>query len=467
MPHQRAAVEKIRASRTRVGAFFMEPGTGKTAALIALAHLRRTRFNRLVWFCPVSLKATARAEWLRHTDLSDADVYVFDDMTHEETIPRTALVFIVGIESMSSSARVVLAVRSLITTETFVVVDESGYIKTPAALRTERIRVVSKHCRYRHILTGTPVTQGVQDLYAQMRFLDPDILGYRSFYSFSRNHLEYHPDRPDLVVRTHNVGHLAARIAPYVYQVTKDECLDLPEKLYEYHTIDLTCAQREAYQRAKDEFLSIERDEVRDYDLFRLFTALQQIVCGFWKRNGTYLIYDHERLKILDTILTTIPDDARVIIWTKYHFCVQGILAHLQQHYGAECAVPFFGLVRPSEREATLVRFREGAVRFLVATPATGGHGLTLNEAAHVVFYTNSFNYAERVQAEDRCHRIGQTHTVTYYDIIATRTIDERIQDALVRKENVLDAFRRKVEQVKDASRAEVRIMRKELVQTL
>src|SRR5690606_17383086 len=164
--------------------------------------------------------------------------------------------YIVGIESMSDSARVILTVNQLVTERTFCIVDESTYIKGHSAWRTQRITVIGQRSRYRLILTGTPITQGVQDLYSQMRFLSPKILGYNSFYSFARNHLEYSDRYPGLIVRAHNTEYLAAKIRPYVYQITKDDAgLELPEKLHETYSTYLTVEQKEAYQAAKHELL--------------------------------------------------------------------------------------------------------------------------------------------------------------------------------------------------------------------
>jgi len=107
-----------------------------------------------------------------------------------------------------------------------VICDESSYIKGHSAIRTNRITYISSRAKYRLALTGTPISQGVEDLFAQMRFLSPKILGYRSFYSFAANHLEYSDKYPGMVVRAHNLEYIAAKIQPYVYQVTKEECLD-------------------------------------------------------------------------------------------------------------------------------------------------------------------------------------------------------------------------------------------------
>lgn len=446
--HQQAAVNKI--YRLRVGGLFMEMGTGKTRAAIELACLRQHRIDHVVWLCPVSLKRTIAAEWRKHTDLAADAIYVFDERTDETLLKQQqARVSIVGIESVSASNRVVLALNQLITNRSFVVLDESSYIKGPYAKRTERLTLMAARARYRLILTGTPLTQGVQDLFSQMKFLSPQILGYRSFYSFAANHLEYSEKYKGLVVRAHNTGILAAKLAPYTYQVTKNECLDLPAKLYDRYYFELTHAQRAAYWQAKEELLlSVPEDEITVYDIFRLFTALQQIVCGFWNhKTRGLLLFPHRRLETLDKIVRAIPTGKKIIVWAKYRYCVDAIAAVLAAEHGP--VARWDGTLSERDRAVEIDRFRSGA-RFFVATPATGGHGLTLNEAHHVVFYTNEFKYANRAQAEDRCHRLGQTLPVTYVDIIAEQTIDERIQHAIAKKEDIFKSFQRKLDLIKD-----------------
>lgn len=459
MPHQAAAVEKV--GRLRVGALFMEMGTGKSRTAIELAVKRQERISRVVWFCPVGLRETVRQEILKHTRCGAEDIYAFDDHTRQATLPREATWYVVGIESMSASRRVILAVNSLIDSRAMVIVDESSYIKGPRAKRTDWITRVAERARYRLLLTGTPISNGVQDLFAQMRFLSPQILGYRSFYSFANNHLEYSKNYPGMIVRTHNTGWLAARIAPYTYQVTKAECLTLPGKLYETRHCLMTGDQAGLYEQAKDDLLmSLPLDHaLSSYTIFRLFTALQEIVCGFWNRYPEpgarrseprvpeMLTCSHNRLETLRGIIQDVPAGEKVIVWAKYRRVIDEICAGISD-LGEP--VPFHGGLRPRERTAAIERFR-GAGRFFVATPGCGGHGLTLNEAAHVVFYTNDFKYSERLQAEDRCHRIGQTRPVTYVDIVCSSSIDQRIQNALANKQGVVESFRREVNRTRDA----------------
>lgn len=459
-------MEKLR--RSRVGGLFMEMGTGKTRAAIELAWLRRERIDRVVWFCPVSLKETIRYEIGKHT--AGAAVHVFDHLTTMTNLPD-ALWYIVGIESMSSSNRVTLAVNALITDRSFAIVDESSYIKGHDSRRTQRITLLAERARYRLILTGTPISQGVVDLFAQMKFLSPKILGYRSFYSFAANHLVYSDKFPGQIVRSLRTDHLAAKIQPYTYQVTKAECLDLPAKLYETRYCALTAEQVRRYRQAKDEILLLldESEEYDPYIIFRLFGALQQIVCGYWNRRDPWtgrmerIEMEHHRVDILLAILRDVPVDEKVVVWSKYHYSIREIVAALRKTYGVDTAAEFHGRLSERERHAEIDRWRaDKSTRFLVATQTAGGHGLTLNEANHVVFYSNEFKYATRLQAEDRCHRIGQTRPVTYVDIVCTDTIDDRISAALARKANAAEEFRRQVDAVKDD-----KAMMKEIIKTL
>lgn len=468
MAHQVAAVEKIKP--TRVGGLFMEMGTGKSRTAIELVQKRSRKTDHAVWFCPVSLKETVRQEILKHTNCTD--ICVFDDKTTELNVPSVRW-YVVGIESMSSSQRVILAVKKLITERTFIILDESSYIKGHYAKRTERITYMSKDARYRLALTGTPLSQGVVDLFSQMRFLSPLILGYHSFYSFAANHLEYSEKFPGMIARAHNLSYLAAKIQPYVYQVTKAECLKLPRKLYETRYFARTDEQYHWYQVAKDEILADLLDDRDDtLAIFRLFTALQEIVSGFWNRridsnidsnvdgkmdgkmDGNeyeFIEFEHERIGTLMEIVADIPENEKIIIFAKFRYDVTGIKLALKKEYGSGCIALFTGDTPVNKRKGEVEGFRNNtAVRFFLTTQSCGGHGLTLNEAHYVIFYNNGFKYSERLQAEDRCHRIGQDCSVTYIDICCACGIDERIQKALNKKSNLVADFKEQVDKVKN-----------------
>ena len=445
MPHQKDAVAKL--LPTRISGLFADMGTGKTRIVTELIHHRQNRVSKVVYFCPVSLKETVRQEIAKHTTLED--VYVFDDKTSTRHLPKASW-YIVGIESMSSSARVICAVNQLVDSNTYAIVDESSYIKGHRALRTERITRICEHAKYRTIMTGTPLSQGVVDLYAQMRFLSPKILGYPSFYSFATNHLEYSERFHGMVVRAHNTEYLAAKIKPYVYQITKEECLNLPAKLYETRYCSLTGSQRYHYDKVKDEVLDETKpDEWDSVAVFRLFTALQEIVSGFLHWKGKNYEFDCERPQLLIDTIHDINPSEKVIIFCKFQYDMDTICSTLTKEFGEDSVSKFDGRDNEKKRQRAVDKFRSES-RFLVVTQATGGHGFNFQElASYVIFYNNGFKYSEREQAEDRVHRIGQTKRPVYIDLYCTSSIDERIANALSRKASVVAEFRQDMEKAK------------------
>jgi SNF2 family DNA or RNA helicase len=454
LAHQRAAAEKMLS--TRVGALFMDMGTGKSRTAIELAAARQDRIDKVVWFTLVSLKETVRHEIKKHTTATDADICLFDQRTSDAAIPAAGW-YVIGLESMGSSSRVTLAVNKLVTTRTMVIVDESSYIKGHRAKRTNRVTALAERARYRLILTGTPISQGVQDLFSQMRFLSPRILGYRSWYSFARNHLEYSDRYLGLIVNTHNEEWLAAKIQPYVYQVTKDECLDLPVKLSESYYCRLTAEQREYYDRAKQDFF----EDVMAYDrpnsqfqssipIFRLFSRLQSICCGFSRGDdGRVTALDNNRLDLLLLVIERIGPEEKIVIWGKYRPAIDLIVEGLVERYEQAAVCQYHGGLDERRRHQEVSRWRESG-RFLVATQEAGGHGLDLTSARTEIFYGNGFKYSSRIQAEDRCHRIGQTRPVTYIDIWSHCGIEERIASALSAKGDAVQRFKEEIDLVKD-----------------
>lgn len=460
MEHQRSAVNKLKG--LRVGGLFMEMGTGKTRSIIQLAFERRFKIDKVVYFCPVNLKSTVEFELRKHIELPL--IYVFDDKTTMKKIPD-AWFYVVGVESIGQSDRVTLCANDLITDRTMVVIDESDTCKNHKALRTQRLTHMSQRARYRFIATGTPVGEGVVDLYAQMYFLSPDILGYKSFYSFAANHLEYSEKYKGMIERSLNTNVIAQKIEPYIYQVKKEECLDLPDRQYLSRYFGMSSEQRELYQRAKEEILmSMPDEDIDSYVIFRLFTALRSIVSGFWHRlpdpnpnhrwaeqfEPEMLIAKHDRISLLLTVLSEIPDTEKVIIWVNFHHCIDEVVSALTKEHGAESIAQFHG--RTIDRDAEIDRWR-GDAQFLIATPKCGGRGLTLNEAAYTVFYNNDFPYRIREQAEARNHRIGQARKPTYIDLICRDSIDDRILKALWNKENLVQAFKREMDKLKSTSR--------------
>lgn len=450
MEHQQKAFDKLH--ELKVSALFMDMGTGKTRTAIEFIKKREHKIDKVIWFCPVSAKKEIKNDILKHTHLKNKSIYIFNNKTNPKNIPD-CLVYIIGIRSMSRSTRIISTVNKIVTENSFIVVDESHYIKGFNSACTKWITRIGERAKYRLILTGTPISQGIVDLYAQMKFLSPKILGYNSFYSFAANHLEYSEKYPGLIVKAHNIEHITERIKPFIYQITKEECLDLPKKIYKRFWFNMSHEQREYYDYIKDMFLSkIEYEEIIDsFLIFQLFSALQQVVSGYHHDTKTkkIIIFKHNRINILNEILNEIPEDKKIIIWAKYNYDIKQIQKHILNNYNNNKISLFYGKLNEKQRQEQLELFRKEN-RFFLATQSCGGQVITLNEATHTIFYNNEFKYANRIQAEDRNHRIGQTNSVVYSDILCDHSIDTLINDNLSKKQNIVESFKSQIDLIKD-----------------
>jgi len=269
-----------------------------------------------------------------------------------------------------------------------------------------------------------------------------------------------------MIVRSLNTDVIARKIEPYIYQVRKEECLDLPERQYLSRYFSMSWEQQNLYQRAKEEILlSMPDDEIDSYVIFRMFTALREIVSGFWHRTPDpnpnhrwaeqfepeMLTVDHDRIALLETVLSEIPQNEKVIIWVNFHHCIDQVMDSLRGSYDDGAIAQFHG--RTSDRDSEIAKWRQDRTRFLVSSPKCGGRGLTLNESAYTVFYNNDFPYRVREQAEARNHRIGQNRKPAYIDIICGASIDTRIFTALQNKENLVQEFKREMDKAKKKGR--------------
>lgn len=437
--HQRKAVEKL--SKVKVGALYLEMGTGKTRTALELINKRieAGKVNKVIWLCPCSVKENLRRDIIKHTGEFDND-----------------LITICGIETLSSSIKANIKLLNLVkNNDCYLIVDESNLVKNFKAKRTERIIELSKLCTYKLILNGTPISKNEADLFAQWYILDYRILGYRSFWSFAANHLEYDERIPGRVIKTLNVNYLVEKIAPYSYQIRKDECLDLPVKSYDKVYFELTDDQREHYNWVADELI-FELDEFDSTTIYRLFTGLQHVTSGFKvdpgkKLTKTNFFEDPLNNPRMETLLNVVDSfgEYKTIIFAKYTDEINTIVKVLNEKYGEGIAVPFNGEVSQKNRQENLVKFQNEA-RYLVANKNCGAYGLNLQFCSCIIYYSNDWDYATRSQSEDRVHRIGQNEHVDIVDICAAYTLDERILKCLEKKEGLVDSFKDELEEIKD-----------------
>lgn len=436
MPHQHAAVEKL--IGIRVGALYMEMGTGKTRTALEMIarRLAAGKIDRVLWLCPCSVRRTIAQDIIKHADEIDVDRFQ-----------------IYGIESLSSSLGLYVQLRAYVQCGTcMLVVDESNLVKNSRAIRSRRITTIAQECKYRIILNGTPISRSEADLFGQWYLLDWRILGYQSFYSFAANHLEYDPEMPGRVRRVLNTNYLTEKIAPYSFQITRAECFNLPPKHYDMVYTSLPFDQSAHYWAVVENMLAGIDEQIPE-TIYRMFSAAQAVISGMYvEDDGKHIITtpmyadpeDNPRIAHLLEVVEEKTPGEKAIIFAKYSHEIEAILESLQRKYGEGCAVPFYGKIAKTRRQENLARFSGGA-RFLVANKACAGYGLNLQFCRNVIYYSNDWDYATRIQSEDRVHRMGQEQDVRIIDICARHTLDEKIMRCLTRKEGLSDAIKREI----------------------
>jgi len=322
---------------------------------------------------------------------------------------------------------------------TLFILDESHKIKTPGAKRTIRVRALGKYAKYRRILTGTPVTNCAFDVYSQLKFLSDDVwdcVGARSISAFRSVFGEFHLVQAggrtfNHLVSYKNMDLLKSIVDKYGSRLCKEDVLDLPPKTYSQVYFEMNAKQKAAYRDLKEDGMAEIENFTVEVDLVvQLLTRLQQVTSNYLPDvDGNPRILDktNPRILCLKNILEGIEEP--MIIWAKYNMDIDLIEFLLNRMNIPYCV--FDGRTSDEDRADAVDGFQEGRYKVFLGKPSAAGTGLTLHAAKTVVYYNNTYNLADRIQSEDRAHRVGQTASVHYIDIIAEDTIDEHIVKAL------------------------------------
>jgi SNF2 family DNA or RNA helicase len=438
-------------------AYFMEMGTGKSKVLIDnIAMLYdKGKINAAVIIAP---KGVYR-NWLS----SEIPTHMPSHIQYKSVL-WTALtsktkdkeyqslfetdynlhIFIMNVEALSTPKGMAFVRKFLSCHNTLIAVDESTTIKTPKAARTRNIISIANLAKYRRILTGSPITKSPLDLYTQCKFLNEDLLGFSSYYSFQNRYAcmvdRWFGGRKVSVIKSYQrLDELSKSIEPFSYRVLKEDCLDLPDKIYIKREVELTEEQLKLYQSMKlVAMAALKGKVVKAPHVLTQMMRLHQITCGHvMTESGEIVDIENNRLKELINILEEV--EGKVIIWSHYTHDIRKVSAELKKIYGENSVVEYYGKTESETRQKSIDKFQDpqSPVRFFIGNPQTGGYGITLTAANTVIYYSNGYDLEKRLQSEDRAHRIGQKKSVTYIDLIAEKTVDEKIVKALRKKINI------------------------------
>jgi len=348
-----------------------------------------------------------------------------------------------------------------------IVCDESDEIKNPAAQRTKALMRLRPYSVWRRILTGTPIDGTPFSAFSQFAFLDPAILGTTSYTAFKATYAEMLQAgnplltaiikkgnlrfAPQIVAtgpggrpRYRNLDELRRLIAPHTFRVLKTECLDLPPKVYTTVYFDLTAEQAAIYAKAEEELrLSFEGEDT-PFNRLAIATKLSQITSGYYLHPNSpdpvRIPGETPKLDAMAARVTAIvAAGGKVIVWARYTVEIEDITRVLAAT--GLSLVTYYGLTKKEARDAAIEAFERGTAQVFIGNQQAGGTGITLVAASVVMYFSNNFRLRDRLQSEDRAHRIGQTKAVTYLNLVAKDTIDEAVVRALMNKKDVADCI--------------------------
>ena len=463
--HQRDAVAACHNTDMNNYAYLMEMGTGKT--LTALIDLLLLNNKDIVDSAVVLAPKSVYRNWMKEINTFISGDYDYKVNTWEPSMidpytkehlstdkffrlaKETKLhIFLMNIESLSTPKGLKFLnvfLHSRDKSKTMMIVDESTTIKTHTAKRTKNLIKITKDIGYKRILTGTPVTKSPLDIYTQFAFLDPKILGQTNYYAFRARYAKI-VNRPTsggrnfpLITGYQRLEELEEKIYTHAFRVKKEECTDLPEKIYMKRFIPMSEKQLVAYESLRRNAMFIFNDNTTtSVNRLSQIVKLHQVCCGF-TINDDGEVHDVPN-KRYDELLNVLEEtDGKVIIWANYRHNIETITKKLKDKYGDTSAAAFYGDTDNQVRMDLVQNFQDEGhdLTYLVANPKTGGYGITLTASHTVVYFSNNYDLEIRLQSEDRAHRIGQKNKVTYVDFVCKGTVDEKILTALKNKVDI------------------------------
>lgn len=441
-------------------ALFWEPGAGKTYAVahMAAARFLHSQIDLVVVIAPNSVKQV----WKRETDKFSSVPTVVQVYEAGKDIKRPAgaagkLEYLVlAVESLSQGNtynRVMAYVKGR---QAMCVMDESSRIKNAKSERTKRATAIGWSCFYRLILTGSPITQGPHDLFAQMRFLDPAIIGIKNYTAFKARYCVMGGFQNRKIVQYQHLDELMDKVRPHCDVILLKDVADIPDKIYKKLIVSPSPEQRRAIAELRDQgFTYVPGKDVELIVEMALekMTRIQQITGG----NLPYPTDDgystrpmpgaNPKLEaLIDFIDNDLPEGDKALIWARFTPERDQICARLAKEYGEDSFVRYDGQTSDADRITAIDKFQGAAekgikhdpkCRFFVGNQTVAGIGLTMTIAKYSIGYSATFSAEDRIQTENRNHRKGQTEHCIYIDIEMQIKEDRMIMRAVEAKIDV------------------------------
>lgn len=414
-------------------ALFVEMGLGKTIMALSVAFMRvlRGEVKRILILCPKTIAKNWQEtiEWLRKMygfyftiDVRDLSSKTTKEVAQElnslERFKYDVVIDILNFEKL-------LYLEELPKYD-FLIIDESTRIKNPNAQRTQKVLSMLKHTiPFRLVLTGSPITKDVSDLWTQLYLVDAVDIPYKDFRKAVRKDKSKWREyaRKNIIALTKE-------------DIERMGLMKFPEKVYKTYRFELSDEAKLYYLKVQELMQkSIIVSDMRK--VLATMIQMQRVTSGFNPFNLKEFAQNRKK-ELLGILVKRGLIPRPFIVWATFVRDVQVVYAYLKQ-LGLKGELVYGDV--PNQRRGVIIdNFQAGKYDFLVAHPVVMGIGVTLTASNCCIYYSNSFRFEDRIQSEDRIHRVNQTADKCYYiDLVAKNTIDEVILENLKNKRSLSD----------------------------
>jgi SNF2 family DNA or RNA helicase len=292
---------------------------------------------------------------------------------------------------------------------------------------------------YKLGLTGTPFSSGPLSIYAQYRFLDKGIFG-SSNKEFKSRYAVQGGFGGNQVVGFQNEEELQRKFYSIAFRVESRDVLDLPEEQHIVRTVTLSAAAMKAYKELEKQFIAkFQEGEVTVTNALTKLLRLQQLTSGYarldetFEEEGKTIRVDHEKQKVLEDIFEDLDKREPIIVFARFTHDLEAV-AEVCKKQGRRC-----GFLDGSRKD--LEAWRNGEYDVLAVQIKAGGTGVNATRAKYCVYYSMGYSLADYRQSLARVMRPGQKHNVTYYHLVAEKTVDQKVYKALDTKQEVVQSI--------------------------
>ena len=401
---------------------FSDTGTGKAAMGLEIA----AHYDKTLILCPLSVIETAWIDDCHKFYPNQTIINVWGNSKTDriKKLHTDSHIYVMNYESFK-------ILRNEIRKMQFdcLIVDESSVMKNMSSQITIMLLDIAATIPHRFVLSGCPTPNHNSEIFPQMKFVDPELFG-NNYYGFLARYFHQDMANPHNWYQTdEDKERYYARLSDKSIFLKKEDCVDLPEKVFEIRKFDLAKKQREYYDSVWFDIQS----NINHWSKFE-FTAklmkLREITSGFIiNKDKTITDFANNKEEALKDVIAEIGNQP-IIVWCQFTHEIDT----LAEKFGG------VGLTSSTKNRDEIIRkFKNNEIKLLFTHPKLIGKGLTFANCTYNIYYSLSFSYEEFKQSQDRIHRIGQNNKCTYIVLQANNTIEEKIYNCVQRKGNAVD----------------------------